>query len=163
MSVPPIASMMASFMVYDQLKRSFYVFVFQTPLAEMVLDEEFVRRLWADWSPGLKSEEDVAHVMDCLATPERRSAAIGYYRAALDPSHNRPAYAAEQEAVRRVGERPVLYLHGVQDGCMGVSAIGDPLPHLPPGSKVEIVEDAGHFLQLDRPTEVNRLILDWLA
>lgn len=163
LAVPPTASLLTGFLSYAQLKRSFYVFLFQTPLAEMALNEDFIRNLWADWSPGYEAKEDVAHVMDCLGTAENRAAAIGYYRAMLDSTRHLPAYAAEQEATGRMGESPILYLHGAQDGCLGVSAIGDPLPHLPPGSKVEIVEGGGHFLQLDRPAEVNRLILDWLA
>ena len=32
-----------------------------------------------------------------------------------------------------------------------------------PGSRLEIIEDAGHFLQLEQPERVNRLILDFLA
>ena len=32
-----------------------------------------------------------------------------------------------------------------------------------PGSRVELVDDAGHFLHLERPDEVNRLVLDHLG
>jgi pimeloyl-ACP methyl ester carboxylesterase len=31
------------------------------------------------------------------------------------------------------------------------------------GSRVELVDDAGHFLHVERPEAVNRLILDFLA
>lgn len=163
MSVPPIASLMAGFFSYEQLKRSFYIFLFQTPLAEMALNEDFIGGLWADWSPGYPAADDVAQAVKCLGTPENQAAAIGYYRAMLDASRHLPAYAAEQQAAGRVGERPILYLHGSQDGCLAAAVIGDPLPHLPPGSEVKIVEGGGHFLQLDRPAEVNRLILEWLG
>jgi pimeloyl-ACP methyl ester carboxylesterase len=161
MSVPPLASVLSSFFSYDQLKRSFYIFLFQTGLAEMALDRDFVAGLWRDWSPGYEAAGDVGHVMECLAAEPNVAAAIGYYRAMLDPSRHVEAYAAEQAAAAAVGERPVLYLHGADDGCLGARSIGDPLAHLPAGSRMEIIEEAGHFLQLERPAEVNGRILDW--
>jgi pimeloyl-ACP methyl ester carboxylesterase len=163
MAVPPLAAMLRDFFDYAQLKRSFYIFLFQTPLAEMALNEAFVEGLWRDWSPGYDAAGDVAHVMECLGTPENAAAAIGYYRAMLDPSRHIAAYAAEQEAAERIGERPVLYLHGTDDGCLGAGLVQDAEQHLPPGSRMELVPHAGHFLQLERPAEVNRLILEWLA
>jgi pimeloyl-ACP methyl ester carboxylesterase len=90
------------------------------------------------------------------------TAAIGYYRAMLDRARHVPAYAAEEAAARRVGERPILYLHGEADGCLGVNVTRDAARHLPPGSRAEVVSGAGHFLHLERPAEVNRLIADWL-
>jgi pimeloyl-ACP methyl ester carboxylesterase len=32
-----------------------------------------------------------------------------------------------------------------------------------PALKIQIVKDAGHFLQLEQPSVVNRLIVDWLT
>ena len=59
---------------------------------------------------------------------------------------------------------PVLYLHGREDGCMGSELIDDSLrtslPH--PDSQIEVVDDAGHFLQLEQPEVVNRLIVDFV-
>jgi pimeloyl-ACP methyl ester carboxylesterase len=161
MSVPPLASVFSGFFSYDQLKRSFYVFLFQTGLAEMALDRSFVEGLWQDWSPGYGAAGDIDHVMECLSTDRNAAAAIGYYRAMLDASLHVEDYAAEQVAGSSVGERPVLYLHGADDGCLGADSIGDPLAHLAPGSRLEVLERAGHFLQLERPEQVNRLILDW--
>ncbi len=47
---------------------------------------------------------------------------------------------------------------------MGVEIIDGAAQYLPAeGSRVEIVADAGHFLQLEQPAVVNRLILDFLA
>ncbi|MBW8487624.1 alpha/beta hydrolase [Actinomadura sp. PM05-2] len=164
LAVPPIAAMMGAFFDYEQLRRSFYIFLFQTPLAELAVNRAFVERLWADWSPGYDAAEDVDHVMACLSMPENLAAAIGYYRTMLDPSRLVARYAAEQAAGERTGERPVLYLHGADDGCLGVAA-ADPdavLAQLPAGSRAEIVEGAGHFLQLERPDAVNARVLDWL-
>ncbi len=162
MSVPPVPALLTAFFQYEQLKRSFYIFLFQTPLAEGALNRDFVAGLWKDWSLRPSSDADVDHVMECLSTPERRAAAIGYYRAMLDGSRHLPAYAAEQSATEAVGRRPVLYLHGSDDRALGIDVVDDPLPYLPAGSRFEVVKDAGHFLQLDQPEQVNRLILDWL-
>ncbi|MER6815623.1 alpha/beta hydrolase [Spirillospora sp. NPDC000708] len=171
MSVPPIAVMATAFFDYEQLKRSFYIFVFQTPLAEAAVNRAFIEGLWRDWSPKDTgyAAEDVDHVMECLATPDNLSAALGYYRAMLDTSRHIERYAAEQKAATSVGVRPVLYLHGAEDGCLGADIVapGDDLSGvlagLPAGSRAELVPGGGHFLQLDRPDDVNRRILDWLS
>ncbi|WP_021594185.1 alpha/beta fold hydrolase [Actinomadura welshii] len=167
MSVPPVSVMTTAFLDYEQLKRSFYIFVFQTPLAEVALGRAFVEGLWRDWSPddGRDRSADVDHAMDCLRTPANIAAAIGYYRAMLDPSRLLDRYAAEQRATTEVGERPVLYLHGAEDGCIGADLVDlDAVrAELPPGSQAALVPGAGHFLQVDAPVEVNARIVRWLS
>ncbi|MFC5181721.1 alpha/beta fold hydrolase [Actinomadura harenae] len=167
LAVPPMGTILQAFFTYEQLKRSFYVFLMQTPLAAMAMTEDFVAGLWNDWSPGHAAADDVARFMECMATPAHMEAAIGYYRAMLDSSRHLPRYGAEQNATSAPGERPTLYLHGASDGCFGADALfadRDALTgHLPPDSRAELVPDAGHFLHLERPDEVNRRVLDWIG
>ncbi|TYB38880.1 alpha/beta hydrolase [Actinomadura chibensis] len=170
LSVPPIPVMAGVFFDYEQLKRSFYIFVFQTRFAEAAVDRGFIENLWRDWSPPGAGEraEDVDHAMACLAAPDNVSAALGYYRAMFDHSRHSERYAAEQEAVSAKGEVPVLYLHGAEDGCLSADVIapggdlGPVLAALPDGSHAELVPGAGHFVQLDRPDRVNERVLAWL-
>ena len=73
-----------------------------------------------------------------------------------------PTYWLQLPAGTFVG-RPILYLHGTRDGCLAADLVKDAQSHLPDGSRTELVADAGHFLHLEQPAEVNRLILDWLT
>jgi pimeloyl-ACP methyl ester carboxylesterase len=74
------------------------------------------------------------------------------------------AVAAEAQAAGgTVAPQPTLYLHGADDGCMGIDTIGPVADFLSPGSEMVVVEGAGHFLHLERPDEVNGHILRFLS
>ncbi|HTR70093.1 MAG TPA: alpha/beta hydrolase [Mycobacteriales bacterium] len=155
-AVPPPAIAANAFLDYQQIKRSFYVFLFQTPLAEFAVaadDLAFIGNLWADWSPSYDASSDLSHVKDALRDPANLAAAISYYRSmfagGIGPSES--------------PEQPTLYLHGVQDGAFGVDRVQDTAAHLSADSRVEFVDGTGHFLHLEKPAEVNRLIVDWMT
>jgi pimeloyl-ACP methyl ester carboxylesterase len=169
MSVPPAAALLGGMMTPDQLKRSWYIWFFQMAgLPEMTVpadDFAFVAKLWADWSPGYEAAADVANVAAALGDPSNLAAAVGYYRAMFDPSRHQPAYAEAQAATQLPTPQPTLYLHGIDDGCLGVEMVTDAVAAALPaeGSRVELVENAGHFLHLEQPGVVNQLILDFIA
>jgi pimeloyl-ACP methyl ester carboxylesterase len=156
MAVPPPKTAASAFVHYRQLKRSFYIFLFQTGLAPVVgMDDlAFIDGLWADWSPGYDAAVDLAEVKQSLRNPDNLMAAIGYYRAMFD-SQGTPASSDFRQ--------PTLYLHGDNDGAFGVEGVTGAKDELPPGSHVEIVPGTGHFLHLEKPTGINRLIIDWVA
>jgi pimeloyl-ACP methyl ester carboxylesterase len=165
LAVPPLAASASAFFTYAQLKRSFYVFLFQTPIAEMAVSADahaFLDHLWADWSPGYDASWDVARVKESIGDPAHLSAAIGYYRAVFDPSRHSPAYEEAQVASTASPPQPTLYLHGADDGCMSVDAIGDVRSVLSEGSEHMIVERAGHFLHLEQPEVVQNHVLTFL-
>jgi pimeloyl-ACP methyl ester carboxylesterase len=167
-AVPPLAAMGNAFFSYDQIKRSFYMFFFQTAFADIAVpmnELEFVARLWEDWcAPGYDAREDVDFVRASLDNPANLAAAIGYYRAMFDPSKHVDAYAAEQAATMTPTPQPTLYLHGQQDGCLGIELTENVSALLPgEGSRFEIIEGAGHFVQQEKPDDFNRRVLTFLA
>ena len=167
MAVPPGPAIGMAFLGnLAQLKRSWYMFFFQSPLAEMVVpgnDLAFVDMLWNDWSPGFDATVEVAHVKQALGTPENLAAALGYYRATLGAGYKDPALDAAQAATSAMPTQPMLYLHGRNDGCIGVEVAELARSMATPNITVEIVEGAGHFLHIERPDVVNARIVEFLA
>jgi pimeloyl-ACP methyl ester carboxylesterase len=167
MAVPPGPALGMAFIGnLAQLKRSWYMFFFQSPLADLVVpgnDLAFIDMLWDDWSPGFDGKADAARVKASLADPANLSAALGYYRATLGDGPKDPSLDAVQAATQQVPAQPTLYLHGRQDGCIGVEVAELCASMLPPHARAEIVDGAGHFLQVERPDVVNQLVLDFLG
>ncbi|RMF23607.1 MAG: alpha/beta hydrolase [Deltaproteobacteria bacterium] len=168
-AVPYGPAFLARFaMDYAQLKRSWYIFFFQTPTAEMAVaadDYRFIRNLWVDWSPGWEfPEEEMDALRETFSRPGVLEAALGYYRCMLDPARQAPELASEQAMLGVAPiEVPCLYLHGRIDGCLGVDLVGDMSESFPAGLRTEIIEGAGHFVHQEKPDEVNRLLLDYLG
>ena len=164
LAVPPAALDEVLFNDYEQLKRFFYLFMVRDPagLAETVVandDMAFLDELWNDWSPGFQSGEHLAQVKQSLRQPANLAAALGYYRAAGAADR----FAAEQQAVGRQAPQPTLYLHGARDGCIGVDLARGSERFLAPSSRMIVINDAGHFLHLEDPAQVNDHILSWVS
>lgn len=171
MAVPPGQVVIRAFVERpDQLKRSWYMFFFQHPLSDVAVagdDFAFIDMLWRDWSPTLAPGDDYLRVLkDALSQPGGLQAALGYYRAMLNPPPSPdPALADVRDAVGRAVPVPVLYLQGGADTCMAADLF-DPADlegAFAEGSAFELVEGAGHFLHLEEPERVNRRIVDFLT
>lgn len=152
---------------YDQQRRSWYMFFFQHPLADAAVahdDCRFIERLWQDWSPGWRyPAEEMEALKATFRSPGVLHAALGYYRATLNPANQDPALG---ELQAQIGMSPVtvptLYFHGARDGCIGVDLADGMEVLFPNGLRKIVVPDAGHFVHVERPNEVNRLALDFL-
>ena len=168
MSVPHRTAGAAMLSQYDQIRRSFYIWFFQTPFADSVVaanDFDFMDRLWADWSPDYRLPDAEREALKAtFRVPGVLSAALAYYRATFDPSKQDPALSADQaRAAAGNVEVESLYLHGSEDGCIGVEATEGMEAGFAKGLRKVVIEGAGHFLQLEAPERVNREVLDFLG
>jgi pimeloyl-ACP methyl ester carboxylesterase len=109
-----------------------------------------------------RADEDLRHVDAAIGEPQRWRAALGYYRAAIRNSRPPTQYAQLHRHWLSAPRLPTLYLHGTDDGCSE-----DHTPWiervLPDESELALVENAGHFLQLDQPDVVARHIVDFVG
>jgi pimeloyl-ACP methyl ester carboxylesterase len=150
-------------LLLHQLRLSWYMLFQLLPgVSERALPR-LIPRLWADWSPGYDGREDVAAVLASLRGPGRATAALRYYRALFLPWMRRRAYAPEQSRLLAPVRRPVLYLHGARDGCVGAPVAQRGAQRLPPGSEFELVPDCGHFLHLERPGYVGERVVRFVG
>ncbi len=148
-----------------QLRLSWYMGFFNIPwLSDWVVqrqDYAFIRKLWRDWSPGWQPEPGVLDsVIQTLSQPGVRSAALGYYRAALSIK----ALLVSAEEAHYPVPVPTLALSGERDGCIASEVFEQLMvaQDFQKGLTFSRIAEAGHFLHQEQPEQVNREILDWL-
>ncbi len=159
LAVPHLRTAARRWASLRQLRKSWYVGLFQLRgLAERpgaADDFRLIDRLWRAWSPGhYASPDELSLIKDGFRDPTHLAAVLAYYRA-LFPS-------GATRWLRKKIDVPALYLHGVDDGCVGVELADNVESAYLRGVRVCRVAGAGHFLQLERPDEINRLLLDFL-
>lgn len=166
MSVPPALALRSAGALPRlprQLVRSWYIAFNQLPVLPERLLGPLVEKLWRAWSPGYDASVDLPHVHAALSDQAHRRAAIGYYRALTRPMGMPRDYRRWQASLGDRALVPTLYLHGREDGCLGVGFVPLVRPVLPDGSRVQVIDDAGHFVQLEQPDAVNELVRGFLA
>ncbi len=122
LAVPPLPAMagLDARLMLRQLRLSWHTVFNQVPWLPERTHERLIRTLWRNWSPGYDAREDLQHVLDALAEPSHRSAAFGYYRAVTRPWTVPESQRPWQASLQAMPSRPLLYLHGADDGCLDV-------------------------------------------
>jgi len=166
MSVPPVLIFRKALEGnLAQIKRSWYMFYFQSALAETAVsanDFALIEMLWEDWSPGFESKDDFENFKKCVSTPDHLKAALGYYRASLGNGKKIDTYNQLEAKGLEPLMQPALYLHGKKDGCIGVE-LAEEARSTCPWLEVRVLDGVGHFMQLEDPTLVNRHIIEWVS
>jgi pimeloyl-ACP methyl ester carboxylesterase len=152
---------------YAQMKRSWYIFLFQLPTAELSVlhdDFEFLERLWRDWSPGWEfPPEEMSALKETFRRPGVLEAALAYYRHTFNPAFQSAELASLQNRILvEPIEVPALVFHGARDGCMGVELLDGMEAMFPNGLQKVVVPDAGHFVHQEKPDVVNAALVEFL-
>jgi pimeloyl-ACP methyl ester carboxylesterase len=147
-----------------QLHHIFHFWFFQ--LGELAAasirgsDMALIDYLWDYWSaPGHDYREHLERLKrETLAPEGALEAELRYYAGLMNMLTEQPEAAARMQGRYTV---PTLTIFGDHDPPRELSA--EEHVHFDAEYRLEIVEGAGHFVHRERPDEVNRLMLDWLA
>jgi pimeloyl-ACP methyl ester carboxylesterase len=151
-------------MLPRQLRSSWYILFFQSPVLPERLLPRVIPQLWREWGPpGHAVDAELAQALAALSTPARRRAAVTYYRMLLRPGQPAPLYADLHEWRFALPRVPMLHLHGAQDGAMLPDYAESITTVLPPGSRLVTIPTAGHFLQIEEPRAAADAVLDHLG
>lgn len=152
-----------------QMLKSWYMMFFQLRgVAEFAVernDWSLIKRLWKSWSPGFDlPEEEWDELRATFEAPGVKKAMLGYYRQNVSPGIMLGLKTTEAAALTTVPVR-TLAITGADDGCIDTRLYDHVFleEDFPNGVRVERIQGAGHFTHLEKPEEINRLILDWLS
>jgi pimeloyl-ACP methyl ester carboxylesterase len=162
MAVPHLRVALRRWLRPAQLRRSWYMGMFQLPgVSERRLlrdDLALVERLWRDWSPGYRCPPaSMRRIKDAIAP--RGTEVLSYYRE-LVPGRGSARTTRLLLARCKV---PSLYLHGADDGCIGAELTRDLDGAFERGLELHVLPAVGHFLHLEAPERVNELLLRFFA
>lgn len=147
-----------------QMRMSWYIGYQQLPgISERSL-HRVVPRLWRDWCPpGYAAREDLENLFAALPDSRHRTAALLYYRAQFRPLRRTRRHRTLERYSLWVPPRvPMLVMHGRIDGAIDAEIGRLGARALPVGSRHETINGAGHFMHLDQPDVVHRLIADYV-
>jgi pimeloyl-ACP methyl ester carboxylesterase len=138
----------------EQRERSWYMLWFQFEgLAEEVVPRDDWKLL-REWTRG---NGDVDRYIEQLSRPGAMTAGLNWYRANVRPERElappRPFPAVPA---------PTLGLWSTGDDYLLEGPVRASGEHVTGGWRYERIDDASHWLQLDRPDRVNELLLEFL-
>lgn len=158
LNIPHPVAMARALRGLTQLRRSWYIAFFQLPwLPEALLARKgyapLLSVLTRSCRPGAMSSEERACYREAFGRPGALRAMLAWYRAVVQ---------RQTERLRsRLVEAPTLLIWGLRDDALGWQ-MAQPSIDLCREGRLEMIEDAGHFVALDAPGRVNALLLDFL-
>ncbi|MCG8672539.1 MAG: alpha/beta hydrolase [Pseudomonadales bacterium] len=151
----------------QQLLYSWYMNFFQlrgiSDWGVSASDWWFIKFLWQRWSPDWQAPDEIMEsVIDTLSQTGVKKAALSYYRCLYDAFS--PPGRLTQSLFQKTVPMPAMLITGENDGCMHTDlydTIIEPKDFVQ-GVAVHRLPNAGHFAQLEKPDEVNDLLLGFL-
>ena len=144
-----------------QWLKSWYILFFQLPLvpelATSLFDYAALRSFYRnDATPGAFTDGDIARYLDAAERSDRLRYPINYYRAAM--RRNPLGLRAQVKVI----DRPVLVIWGDRDSHIE-PGLAEPPSRWVPDVRVHRFPHATHWVHMDEPGPVNRLLAQFLG
>jgi epoxide hydrolase 4 len=148
----------------SQLKRSWYMFLFQIPLLpEFLLRRDraslIVRVLQATAKDRSHfTPDELKPILEGAQAPGAMRAMVGWYRSAFRDALRRRFRPPEYPTI----EKETVLIWAMDDPTLGYDDLVPGTERYAPRLRVEAVEDCGHFVQAEQPKLVNVLLRRFL-
>ncbi len=162
LNAPHPAAFARDLRTIQQLRKSWYAFAFQIPwLPEFLLGRKHAALIGkmiyaAAVQKTAFPSEVLAIYQDAMSKPGALRASINYYRATF---RNPLSIGSRTETIINA---PTLLIWGDQDVALGIN-LTNGLEQWVPNLKIEHIPDSGHWVQQEKPDEVNSFLLDFLS
>ncbi len=167
LNCPPPAVLMRHLMTNRaQLRRSYYMFLFQLPrLPEAVMrarDYGLIARVFRGWAidKGAFSDHDIAMFKEAAAKPGALTGGINYYRAAFRQFLRAPRREGSEGAKVRC---PTLVIWGEEDEALGKELTYDFSAEVDGPLEIRYIPRCSHWVQQEQPELVNTYMREFLA
>jgi pimeloyl-ACP methyl ester carboxylesterase len=138
---------------FKQMQLSWYSFLFQNEgLAEDLLAKDG----WSLFREWLASSPDIDRSLEAMADRASLTAGLSWYRANMTPQIWGVDIPFPEIAV------PTMGIWGSTDFALSEEQMTDSVQYLTGPWRYERIEGAGHWIGLERPDEMNALLLDFL-
>lgn len=149
----------------EQLKSSWYTFLFQIPFIEHAIASNgasmLVRTLKGSSIRGTFTDEDVELYVAPLRDPARMRAALSYYRAAAKALVAKAGDRRRGEPPRAV-EVPTIVVWGERDEAIRRGVVDRMMREVCPSADLRLLPDSTHWVPDERPDAVGEAIVDGL-
>jgi len=167
LNCPPPAVLMRHLMKNPaQVRRSYYMFLFQLPwLPEAFMrarDYELIERAFRGWSidKSAFSDHDIIMFKEAAAKPGALTGGINYYRAAFRQLLG--SRGRDQGGGAKV-RCPTLVIWAENDKALGKEMTYDFHTQVEGALEIRYVPECSHWVQQERPDEVNEYMGEFLA
>jgi len=164
MNAPHPAAMVRELHTVKQLRKSWYIFLFQLPwLPEMALLRNHANAIGRMLRGAAVQKEAfpravTARYQRAMSKPGAMRAALSYYRISFRAMLRPASITASVAQI----SAPTLLIWGEQDIALDI-ALTTGLEQWVKDIRVRRVPDSGHWVQQEKPQQVNRLMLEFLA
>lgn len=145
-----------------QLQASWYMFFFQFEgVAEDVLSRnnyELLRAWFYDTATVKLSDDEIARYVELFSRPGALTAGLNWYRANVPPG----AYLSAQRAQLPQIGCPSMLLWGLDDAYLTFDLGRRAGAFVDGPFALHTFPDTGHWIQQERPAEVNELLLEFI-
>lgn len=150
---------------HRQMRRSWYIFLFQIPLLPELLfkinSRKMLKRLFRGSAIRKEAftDEDLEQYYQALRKPGALTSALNYYRAAFRKKEKKDAATPKNAKIAA----PVLVIWGEEDAALGKELTEGMDPLFSGPFRIQYLPNCGHWVNEEQPEIVNPLLLEFLS